>query len=190
MSPSGIAVVSMVVSIAAVVVAVFGVYVPWKHQHDRDLFQQAVLSLERAYRAFSNDGKNIKPPLADRVNWLTAARHLQGYKALKARVKTTLFRSLCEEHEEFWRHQFYLCLGRHNIRDASYYEGDLRSEFREQIDPTSAIIIHSFASWPIGKTDSIDTVDIAALLQESDPLKGNTGLNTYLRSFPRLFGES
>ena len=186
MSPGDIAV---LVSVAAAVVAVSGVYVPWKHQHDRELFQQAALSLERAYRALSNDGRNAKPPLADRLNWLTAARHLQGYKALKARVKTTLFRSLCEEHEEFWRHEFYLCLDRHNIHDESYYAGP-PSEPGEQIEPKSALIIHGFASWPTGKTDPIDSVDIKALLRKSDPLTGNIGLSTYLRRFPKLFGES
>lgn len=184
------AIVSAAIAVASAVVAGFAVYLPWVHQHDSQLFQQAILSLERAYRSLSNDGNSIKPPLADRLNWLTTARHLEGYKAVKVKVKSKLYRALCEEHEEYWRHQFYLCLDMHNIHQSSYYDEGPPPERKPGIEPRSALIIYSFASWPNGKSDPIDSVDIPALLKESDPLKGNIGLSMYLDKFPRLLRET
>lgn len=162
---------------------------PWRLQHGSELFQQAVLSLGRAYHSLSNDGRNVKPPLADRLNWLTASRHLQGYKSLKARVKTDLYRALCDEHEEFWRHQFYLCLDMHNIHRAGYYDEGPPPDRKLGIDPRSALIIYYFASWPNGKIDPINSVDLKALLAEANPLQGNNGLREYIEKFPKLLRE-
>ncbi len=184
------AIVSALIAVASAVVAGFAVYLPWMYQHDNQLFDQAILSLERAYRSLSNDGKDIKPPVADRLNWLTTARHLEGYKAVKSKVKSELYRGLCEEHEEYWRHQFYLCLDMHNIHQPSYYDEGPPPKRKLGIEPRSALIIYSFASWPNGKFDPIDSVDIQALLKECDPLKGNVGLSTYLEKFPGLLRET
>lgn len=180
------AIISAFIAVASAIVACVAVYTPWKLQHDSELFRQAVLTLERAYRALSNDGKNIRPALADRLNWLTAARHIQGYRGLKSRIKSDLYQLLCEEHEEFWRHQFYLCLDMHNISNSSYYDKTTSPERKLGIEPRSALIIYSFASWPNSKIDPIASVDIQALLDDCNPLKGNIGLRTYVEQFPNL----
>lgn len=146
--------------------------------------------MERACRALTNDGKNINPPLPDRLNWLTSARHIESYKSLKSKINTELHQSLCEDHEEYWRHQFHLGLGMHSIHSSSYYEEGQLSEQRMPIEPRSALIIYSFASWPEGKLDPIDSVDIQALIKEFDPMKGNTGLREYIKKFPKLNGET
>lgn len=183
------AIISAIVAVVSAFVAGIAVYTPWKLQHESELFRQAALTLERAYRSLSNDGKNIRPALADRLNWLTAARHIQGYKALKSRIKSDLYLLLCEEHEEFWRHQFYVCLDLHNISNSSYYDEIVTPERKLGIEPRSALIIYSFASWPNSKIDPIASVDIQALLEDCNPLKGNLGLRTYVEKFPTLFGD-
>jgi len=191
MSPNDIATIaSAVFAGASALVAAAAIYFPWRMQQNHELLNQAVLSLERAYKAISNDGENIRPVIADRLNWLTCARHIESYKALKKKIKTKIHLSVCNEHEEFWRHQFYLGLNMHNIHHSSYYDEAPPPERKSGIEPRSALIIYAFASWPNGKSDLIDLVDIKALIKECDPLKGNIGLRTYLEKFPKLFGET
>lgn len=170
-------------------VAAAAIYFPWRIQQSRELLNQAVLSLERAYQAISNDGQRVRPVVADRLNWLTCARHIESYKALKKRIKTDIHLSVCNQHEEFWRHQFYLCLDMHNIHQSSYYDESSPPGGNSGIEPRSALIIYAFASWPKKKLDVIDLVDINALVNECDPLKGNIGLNEYLKKFPNLLRE-
>ena len=169
-------------------VAAAAIYFPWRLQQNHELLVQAVLSLERAYKALSNDGKNLKPPLADRLNWLTSARHIESYKAIKARLKTKLHRLLCEEHEEFWRHQFYLCLDIPNIHSPSYYAEQPAPNRRSGIEPRSALIIYAFARW--SGSDLIDAVDVKRLMREYEPLKGNIGLREYIKTFSQFRDET
>jgi hypothetical protein len=171
-------------------VAAAAIYFPWRMQQNHELLNQAVLSLERADKAISNDGRSVRPVVADRLNWLTCARHIESYKALKKKIKTDIHLSVCNEHEEFWRHQFYLCLGMYNIHLSSYYDESPPPEEKSGIEPRSALIIYAFASWPNGKLDVIDSVDINALIKECDPLKGNIGLRKYLEKFPELLRET
>lgn len=170
-------------------VAAAAIYFPWRMQQNHELLNQAVLSLERAYKALSNDGQNVRPVPADRLNWLTCARHIESYKALKRKIKTEIHQSLCEEHEEFWRHQFYICLDMNNIHQPSYYDESPPPERKLGIEPRSAIIIYSFASWQKTKADPIDSVDVNALIRECDALKGNIGLSTYLKKYPNILRE-
>ena len=181
MSPSEItAVASAVFAGISALVAAAAIYFSWRAQYNQELLNQAVLSLERAYSTLSNEGLNVRPVLADRLRWLTSARHIESYKGLKSRVKSKLHLSLCNEHEEYWRHQFYVCLNMHNILHSSYYEGGALPRTELGIDPRSAIIIYSFASWPKNKADLISTADIKKLIKECDPLKGNIGLQRYI----------
>ena len=67
-------------------VAAAAIYFSWRIQSSQEILNQAVLSLERAYTALTNDGTETKPQAADRLNWLTAARHIERYKKLKAKL--------------------------------------------------------------------------------------------------------
>lgn len=190
MSTEITAIISVIIAIASALIAIFAVYVPRRDQHDQQLLQQSILSLERAYNSLTSNGQRLTPPPADRLNWLTSARHIIGYKALKNRIKTPLYLALCEEHEEFWRHEFYLALDMHKIYSSSYYDQGPPPDLRSPIEPRSAIIIYSFATWPKSKSDPVDSIDTKLLLQQSDFLAGNHGLREYLAKFPKLTDET
>jgi hypothetical protein len=152
-------------------------------QKHRYLLDQATQSLERAYAALTEgDSARNGPPVANRLNWLTAARHLERYRAIKRELRLPLYRLICEENEEHWRHQFYLCVNRQTICRADYY-AENGQEGRDGIEPTSAFLVHSFATWPEGKPDPIQEVDLVVRQNESDPLSANIGLRFYLESF-------
>lgn len=175
---------SEVIAVAAVLIAVAGVFVPWWYQRNQLLLEQAIKSLERAYEALTDKGQGVSPPQADRLNWLTAARHIERYKRIKAKIVCAgTHRLLCEEHEEYWRHQFYLCLKESSRLPIGYYQ-------RGPIEPQSAIIVHGFAEWPGGMRDPIEGTDTGKILTETPViLKRNYGLGFYLKSLPQWRGK-
>lgn len=178
-----IAVVAAAIAFGSALVSVLAIYIPWRNTHDSEVFKEAVLALERAYRALMESADVNGRPTPDRLNWLTSARHIESYKSLRDSLKTPLFRRLCREHEEHWRHEFYLRIAKDRIYQVSYYESG-------PIEPRSAIVVHGFAAWTSERQDPIDTLDFEALYQESEFLKGNYGLREYLAKFSQFGGEA
>ncbi len=176
-----IATISAAVSFGAAAVSVFAIYIPWKNTHDSEVFKEAVQALERAYRALTLGGLQNSRPIADRLNWLTCARHLQSYKSLRESLKTNLYRRLARGHEEHWRNEFYLCLLKERIYQPSYFA-------QGEIEPRSAVVIFGFAAWPNAKQDPIAQLDFEAIFRDSELLKGNYGLQQYLEKFPEFSG--
>lgn len=177
-----IASIAAAIALGSAAVSVFAIYIPWKNVHDGEIFKEAIHALERAYESLTDHGKNVSPPPADRLNWLTAARHLETYKCLKARLKTNLYSVLCEENEEYWRHQFYIALLRNPMHTVSYYQNG-------NIEPLSAIALFHFASWPKNKKDPLESIDVEALFSGSEAMRMNIGLREYLKKFPKYGGE-
>lgn len=132
---------------------------------DKELMTQARQSLKWAYDALTEEGKTV-PPSADRLNWLTCARHLLRHKELAAQIKTDTYRMVHAEQEEFWRHQFYLALNHPALSFAGYYMGPDRYGplSGNGIEPRSAAVVVAFSSWPDGQVDRIDEVDAAELV--------------------------
>lgn len=169
-------------------VAAAAIYFSWRMQNSQEILNQAVLSLERAYRSLTQDEQQVQPPAPDRLNWLTAARHIERYKKLKAKLTIETHRTVCEEHEEYWRHKIYVCLDAPQQLALSYYSEKLQPERRAGIEPRSALVVHEFAKWPEGREDPIDEVDAAAIVLRGDALEGNYGLRQYLESLPGYRG--
>jgi hypothetical protein len=177
-SSDQIAIVSAAIAVGSAVVSVLAIYIPWRNTHDTEIFKEAILALERSYRALMQGRRDGERPNADRLAWLTSARHIESYKALRDSLKTTLYACLCREHEEYWRNEYYRCLLKEKIYQESYFESG-------PIEPRSAIIIFGFAAWPRNKEDPIDKLDIEALFRGSNLLAGNSGLRDYLSRFPQ-----
>jgi len=87
---------------------------------DKQLLDQSLLSLDWAYKALTDNAKHI-PPKADRLNWLTTARHICRYKELSKEIKLNIYKVICSEHEKYWRHQFYLALDHKIFRSKDYF---------------------------------------------------------------------
>ncbi|MCY1199128.1 hypothetical protein D9M72_105240 [compost metagenome] len=178
-----ISIVAAAIAFGSAIVSVLAIYVPWRNTHDSEVFKEAVLALERAYRSLMQGAEPDSRPAADRLNWLTSARHIESYKSLRNSLKTELYRRLCREHEEHWRHEFYLRISKDQIYQVSYYEAG-------PIEPRSAIVIHGFVAWQTERQDPIEKLDFEAIYQESELLQGNYGLREYLAKFPQFGGKS
>jgi hypothetical protein len=165
-----IALLALLVSVAA---AFYAGLAPIRNHHDSQVSQQAILALERAYLTLTQNGGQLRPPPADRLNWLTAARGIQDYKMLRGRLKTALYRQLCDANEHHWRHQFYLALATGNAYQPAYF-------IDGQLEKSSAAVVFAFSSWSNRRDDPLDDVDIDALFEESNALRMNVGLRHFL----------
>lgn len=178
-----IATVAAAVALGSAIVSVLAIYIPWRNTHDAEIFKEAVRALERSYETLTSHGTAISPPTADRLNWLTAARHIEAFKSLKRRLKTDLYVTLCTENEEYWRHQFYLSLLRQSSYTFAYFN-------TAEIEPRSALVLFSFAAWPKDQPDPIDQINFRALFAESDYMRANLGFREYLKKFPKYAAET
>lgn len=181
MSPSDFASISgAIFAGVSALIAAMAIYLPARTQASQRLLDQAQLSLERAYEALSSEGRHVGPPAADRLNWLTSARHIERYKALKGQLVDKVHLLVCEEQEEYWRHRIYLCLATPQPLPTSYYQERLQPEPKAAIHKTSALVIHAFAKWPEGRADPLDAVNANELIEGGRVLQGKPGLRAYI----------
>lgn len=170
------------VAVVTAVIAYFAIVWPLRYQRSAALLDQAVRALERSYDALTVSGATTSPIKADRLNWLTAARNIETYKALKKKIPVKVYRRIADDHEEHWRLRFYILLKHGALRQPSYY-GRPRPVPRathSPIAPEAAVIVHAFAKWPDGMKDPVDRADFHRIFSETDPRTGNPGLRHYL----------
>lgn len=155
---------------------------------DKELLAQTQKSLEWAYAVLTDDGKTI-PPKPDRLNWLTAARHLLRAKKLAGRIEYATYRTVYEEVEEYWRQKFHAALSHPHLRNWTYYADRTKPEWPENIEITSALVIVDFSNWKEGTPDPTDEVDRIDLIKNRSGLKGpyaGQGLESYLVQFEKI----
>ncbi|RYX94620.1 MAG: hypothetical protein EOO28_13440 [Comamonadaceae bacterium] len=143
----------------------------------QEYLEQCKRTLEWAYNSLEVDQVNKVTP-ASRLNWLTAARHILAYQELRKKITLPVPLRVCEDFEEFWRHQFYLALSDGAMSQYSYWSQP--GYVGENIHIASALVVIDFSGWPEGKQDPTDTLDIDAL-KARNGLKGNAGRG--LRSY-------
>jgi len=153
---------------------------------DKELLDQAQKSMQWAYEALTDDGKN-NPPIADRLNWLTSARHLLRAKKLADRIEHQTYRVIYDEIEEYWRHRFYVLLSHESLRKWTYYADQGRPDHPENIEVTSALVIIDFSNWKEGVPDPTNEVDRNALIDRGVLMsRAGRGVEAYLARFEEI----
>ena len=163
------AVASLILSVVSIFVAGLSLFITWRknirdrdYANDKELLEQLKQSLELAYRSLASDDDGH--PVNDRFRWLTAARHIARYRKLHDRLSTTLFKTICEEQEEYWRNKIYVLLGK--IESSGFYEAlNIDQMAPEKIEPRSAAIVHSFSVWKEGRSDPLDDMSFEEIVQ-------------------------
>ena len=148
---------------------------------DKELLAQIENSLKWAYDSLTEDGKSI-PVKADRLNWLTCARHLLRANTLSMKIVSETYRTIRDEKEEFWRHRFYLALRDISFRNPGFFEnGYATTAGGGPIEPRSAKVIIEFSAWRNGAEDPIDSVENGPISHEDyGKSSASMGLNEYL----------
>lgn len=146
-------------TVAAFAGALSAVFAGWavknsvSDRKNAHLLNHAKVSLERAFQALCGSTPQSSPPPHDRLGWLTAARLIVEYFSAKKRISDKLTLQECESHEEHWRHQFYVRLQAIQNGPAGYFTPRPQGE---EIEKTSAIIVHHFATWPKDNADPLE----------------------------------
>jgi len=144
---------------------------------DKELLNQAKASLEWAYNVLTDNGQTI-PPSADRLKWLTCARHIIRYTVIVHNIETDVYKTICSEIEEYWRNKFYTALDQPQLRQAKYYAG---GPMYVNIYADSAKIIIGFSKWKKGQDDPLDTEDCRKFISDNYSASPATrGLEEYI----------
>lgn len=128
---------------------------------DKNYFNHAVSSLERAYDVISA-GDQSTGPVRERLAWLTCARLLLSAKDVSALIsdQSKGLRALFAGEEEHWRYCFYELFQRVNPpvgRNPTFFSCPTNPQ-RDEIDERSIRVVFDFVNWPEGKEDSIACV--------------------------------
>lgn len=184
-----IAIAAAVLAAVSIFVSVITFYIQRRSNYDKELLSYLCLSLERMFTVLAPAGET-EEPIRDRVAWLTAARHICAYLELKAKLKTSLYKTLCDEQEEHWRHKTYLVISR--ISSSQFFSWVNANKFSEEnIDPTSAAVVLAYSSWPPDKRDKIDEISLAGLVSDADLFSAkHRHFRDYVaEQFPHIFAD-
>lgn len=164
---------ALLISLGALVLSLFS-FIRNHHIKSDDVLTESCRSLlDHAYQVLIKGKQENNFPVADRGQWLTAARAIiQFYKA-KDGIKTRPYRDLVENIESVYRFKFGGVLDFHEVRRGRYF--DVRNG--DEIEPDSAIAVVEFSEWTEGSVDPID---------EYCPEKFLSSKNNKAR-FPSLF---
>ncbi len=155
-------------ALAAFVLSFITLAVTWRknfkdrqYNNDKELVEQLKLSLELAFKSLSSDGNG--PPTNIRLRWLTAARHIARFRELQLSIKTKLYKTICEEHEEYWRDKIYNLLA--HIENSNFFRSINPDEMEEEtIDIRSAAVVYSFSVWKEGRSDPLDNMSLEEII--------------------------
>lgn len=125
---------------------------------DRNYFDHAVSSLERAYDVIAGREQNTGP-VRDRLAWLTCARLLLSAKEVSALIsdESRGLKTLFAGEEEHWRYRFYELFQRRDPavgRDPSFFSSPTDPQ-GEEIEERSIRVVFGFVNWPDGRQDPI-----------------------------------
>jgi hypothetical protein len=149
---------------------------------DKELLAQVKSSFEWAYEVLTDKEESI-PPDANRLNWLTCARHLLRAEKLVKQISSPTYKTVYSEIEEYWRHKFYKALSHDSLRSWSYYSDSAKLDWPENIEISSALVIVGFSNWKEGAADPTDDVNREALIKTGGGIKGGCagrGLEGYI----------
>ena len=129
----------------------------------KEYLSESVLLLSRAYALFAGQSDEI--PSNDRLLWLSVSRMLVRYQNMRERISEEDHLVIVDEHEEYWRLQFYVLLGAYKaelnldyfIPSGDKYGGDVVSR-------KAVAIIFDFAKWREGDADPLDAINDKQLL--------------------------
>jgi hypothetical protein len=157
-------------ALAAFILSIVSLAITWRknivdrrYVNDKELVDQLKQSLQLAYMSLVT-GDDKSPPTNSRLRWLTSARHISRYRALNQFLKTSLYRTISAEQEEYWRNRIYNLLQR--IDDSKFFECiNMKEMMEERIEPKSAAIVYSFSVWKEGMPDPLDSMNFEEIVE-------------------------
>lgn len=161
-----------------------------EYKASQTFLKEAINNLERAYEIFTDAGENTSPPRNDRLLWLTTARMILRYDKLKSRITKAEHIDIVEEHEEYWRFQFYKLIDTNNSHfTKAYFNPSGKPHSGDCIARNSMAVIFSFAQWKEGAKDPIDEVNDKLLFAKGAIPINQFGALNFLEDYEKYWGE-
>lgn len=151
---------------------------------------ESIKILERAFEIFTDRGTNLNPPRNDRLVWLTTARMILRFNKLKSIVSETEHLEIIDQHEEYWRFQFYKLINENTPNFTKAYfnpSGKLYSS--DCIARNSMAVIFSFSEWKKGAKDPMDEADDKLLFAKGVVSINQVGAIEFLTDYEKYWGE-
>ena len=159
-----LALAAFILSVISLSITLFKNIKDRRYANDKELVEQLKQSLELAYKSLAPN-HNDSQPTNNRLQWLTSARHIVRYRELQLSLNTSLYKTICEEHEEYWRGKVYSLLA--HIDRSSFFESINTEEMKEEeIDIRSAAIVYSFSVWKEGRPDPLNNMPLEEIIQK------------------------
>ena len=156
---------AIAISIISLLITLIKNVIDRRYFKDKELLEQLKNSMELAFNSISIERGDNPFPTNNPLSWLTSARHIVRYRQLRKFLKTNLYKTLCDEQEEYWRNQFYKLLG--HIQNSGFFQCiDPEKMIDEHIEPRSAAIIYSFSIWKEGMPDPIENMSFEELVSK------------------------
>tara|TARA_B100000959_G_scaffold136406_1_gene143357 strand:+ start:3110 stop:3844 length:735 start_codon:yes stop_codon:yes gene_type:complete len=160
------------------------------YKSSNTFLKEATNNLERAFEIFTDNGKNITPPRNDRLLWLTTARMILRFNKLRSRITKTEHIDIVDEHEEYWRFQFYKLLDENKSNfTKTYFNPSGKPHSGDCIARNSMAVIFSFVRWKEGAKDPMKEVDDKLLFAKGAIPIDQFGAIEFLEDYKKYWGE-
>ena len=170
---------TVIISLIALFISITSLYFSYirnsfyrKITSDEKLFKELVNILDRAYESFNND-EEITTEIK---NWRNSARYIVTYEKLNKKIKTELYKSLCNETEEFYRLKFHLLFSK-NIGV------NLIPDYKEKlnINPIAVAKIIAFSHRKHWKEDPLESMNLKKIIVDNDLYSKSTTFEGFMK---------
>ena len=160
------------------------------YKESNTFLKEAINNLERAFEIFTDNGTSISPPRNDRLLWLTTARMILRFNKLRSRISISEHIDIVDEHEEYWRFQFYKLLDKNKSNfTKTYFNPSGKPHSGDCVARNSMAVIFSFARWKEGAKDPMDAVDDKLLFAKGAIPIDQFGAIGFLEDYEKYWDE-
>jgi hypothetical protein len=139
--------------------------------------------MERTFEIFTDNGRNTDPPRNSRVLWQMTASMFLRYYRIKEKISQADHREIINEHEEYWRMQFYNLLDRNRSKFDLLYLQPSCEKCGTDTEHMNAIgIIFDFARCTAASADSLRDADGVAMHARGAVPADQHGIRQFIQS--------
>lgn len=154
----------------------------------KEYLDEAINLLERAFEIFTDKSQNLSPPRNDRLLWFTTARMIVRYQNVKHKITESSHKDIVQEHEEYWRLQFYELLDDNKDNfTVEYFQPSGDKYHHTTISRKTIPVIFNFSRWHDDSQDVLKQVDEIELLANGAVSISFTGVEEFLEQYDEFF---
>lgn len=156
----------------------------------KEYLDEAINLLERSYEIFTDKGGNLAPPRNNRLLWFTTARMIVRYQIVKGKITESSHIDIVQEHEEYWRLQFYEILEDNNDNfTVEYFQPSGDKYHHTTISRKTILIIFNFSKWHDDKQDVLKQIDEIELLAKGAVSISFSGVEDFIGQYEEFNGK-